>query len=110
MAEQYIPGKQKIFYKSTGLKEVYVRVTLFDSELNNHLDWTLLYPAFDKTTGKLIIGLYWFEHVFYKGIYVAYFQEHYKGEWVDSGVQVYNIKEDFKGGFRSSLGDNVINT
>ena len=101
MAEQYTPGLQRIFYKSTGLKEdLHIEVTLFDSALNNN-------ATIELTEAKNIKGLYYFDYTFYEGIYIAYFREN----GAERGVQVYSIRKEVGGGgFRSFLGDNVINT
>lgn len=99
MAEQYTPGLQRIFYKSTGLKEgLFIKVTLFDSALNNIAIYELI-------EAKNIKGLYYFEHDFYEGVYVAYFHENE----LEKAVQVYNIKDNIRGGSRPFRGDNVIN-
>jgi len=108
VAEQYTPGLQRIFYSAVQLEEsLLVRVTLFDSELNNN-NISFLTEAMDDHE-NVIKGLYYFDHVFSNGVYVAYFHEFRGGKWVERGVQVYNIKDDVRGGFRSSRGGNVIN-
>jgi len=100
VAEQYIPGLQRIFYKSTGLKKgLDIEVTLFDSALNNNATIVL-------TEADDIKGLYYFDYIFYEGVYIARFRE----DGVESETQVYSIQKESSGGFRPFLGDNVINT
>ena len=102
MAEQYEPGRQRIFYRAanfaTGLT---VTVNLVDPDLNN--DTTI---ELDEVDMESIPGLYCFEYTFREGNYVAYFYEGGALKW----SQAYSIRKNLVGGFRPFLGDNVINT
>lgn len=110
MAEQYLPGTNRIFYKAWNFGEVDVKVVLYDSKLNNHFN-TVLTKAEDNDE-VLIKGLYYFEYDFCEGVYVAYFYEKVEGKWEERGVQVYNIREDFEGVITrgGDKGPGVINT
>jgi len=99
VAEQYSPGKQRIFYKSSSFRVgLHVKVVLYNSSLNNSI-------VIQLEEANSIKGLYYFDHLFQEGVYVAYFYENDK----EKGVQVYNIRDERSGSFRSPSGDNVIN-
>jgi len=86
VAEQYPPGVNRIFYKSTGFKE----------GLEIQVD--ILYPNMGNDAGIFLTevggGLYYFDYNFPAvGIYAAVFWEN----GIKRGAQVYNIKGDFEG-------------
>ena len=92
MAEQYEPGLQRIFYRSTSFKTgLTVHVELDRSKFD--VD-TVSIPL-EEISNKM--GLYYFDYVFQEGVYLASFFENGVGR----GTQVYNIRSS--GGFGSSL-------
>lgn len=102
MAEQYEPGIQRIFYRAANFAtDLIVTVNLVDPDLKNDVRIVL-----DEVDKEGIPGLYCFEHFFREGNYIAYFYEGDELKW----SQAYSIRKESKGGFRSFLGSNVINT
>jgi len=98
VAEQYIPGKRKIFYKAWNFGDVEVKVDLYDSELNDHKTCKPLEEVVN--INEKLKGIYYFEHDFQEGVYIAYFYERKKesgSEWEERGIQVYNIKRESRG-------------
>ena len=97
MAEQYSPGANRIFYKSSGFKEgLEVWVSIHYPDL--HEDQVILV--------ELGEGIYYFDYNFeIVGMYVTVFYE----DGNKCGIQVYNIKKEVRGDGRSSPGPNVIN-
>lgn len=100
MAEIYLPGVNRIFYRATAFKEgLTVTVDLLDPDLNNHIDILLIEI-------KDVKGLYYFDYNFREGPYIAYFYENGEGIW----SQAYSIRKERSRGFGSSCGNKVINT
>ncbi len=101
MAEQYPPGVNRIFYKSTG----------FIEGLTVSVD--ILYPDMNDDDGIILIevggGLYYFDYDFPSiGVYAAVFYE----DGVKRCPQVYNIRRESGatgGGLVMRFGNGIIN-
>lgn len=101
MAEQYEPGLQRIFYRSTSFKIVNVRVELDRSKFDVA---TISIDLIEVPNKK---GLYYFDYVFREGVYLASFFE----KEIERGTQVYNIgssDNSDRGLARPYRGPNVI--
>jgi hypothetical protein len=88
VAELYTPGKQRIFYRASALKQgLNVHVEIHNQDLNRSETVILV--------ESVVKGLYYFDFVFNIGIYLAYFYENGQAK----GIQVYNIinKNDWSG-------------
>ena len=80
MAEQYEPGKQRIYYRAGGFgTDVVVKVYFIDPDLKKSPLEPITLTQVDKVNFP---GLYYFEYDFLEGNYVAYFYE-------DTGRQLY---------------------
>jgi len=101
MAERYAPGCQRIFYRSANFTtDLVVTAKLIDPDLND------VSISLEETNKVRIPGLYHFDFCFREGNYIVYFYEEDILKW----SQAYSIRKNVEGGFRSFLGDNVINT